>query len=59
MRSGGHAGLAVQCLLAAALRCWWGNPGQETRAGVVAAAEGIPLPEDAPACLPFSRTRTR
>lgn len=51
MRSGGHASLAVQCLLAAALRCWWGNPGQETRAGVVAAAEGMPLPEDAPAML--------
>ena len=51
MRSGGHSDLAVQCLLAAALRCWWGNPGQETRAGVVAAAEGMPLPEDAPAML--------
>jgi DNA-binding CsgD family transcriptional regulator len=51
MRAGGHTDLAVQCLLAAALRCWWGNPGQETRARVVAAAEGMPLPEDAPAML--------
>jgi DNA-binding CsgD family transcriptional regulator len=51
MRSGGHTDLAVQCLLAAASRCWWGNPGQETQAGVVAAAEGMPLPEDAPAML--------
>jgi len=51
MRSGGHTELAVQCLLAAASRCWWGNPDQETRAGVVAAAKGMPLPEAAPAML--------
>lgn len=51
MRSGGHTELAVQCLLAAALRCWWGNPSQATRAEVAAAAERMPLPEDAPAML--------
>jgi DNA-binding CsgD family transcriptional regulator len=51
MRSGGHTDLSVQCLLAAAMRCWWGNPGQDTRARVVAAAAGMPLPEDAPAML--------
>jgi DNA-binding CsgD family transcriptional regulator len=51
IRSDGHPDLAVQCLLAAALRCWWGNPGQETRAAVIAAAERLPLPEDAPARL--------
>jgi DNA-binding CsgD family transcriptional regulator len=51
MRTGGHVDLAVQCLLAAALRCWWGNPSQEIRAAVTAAAERMPLPEDAPATL--------
>jgi DNA-binding CsgD family transcriptional regulator len=51
MRSGGHTDLAMQCLLAAASRCWWGHPGQETRVGVAAAAEGMSLPEDAPATL--------
>lgn len=49
--SGGHPDLALQYLLAAALRCWWGNPGQETRAAVIAAADRLPLPEDAPARL--------
>ena len=51
MRSGGHTDLAVQCLVAAALRCWWGNPDQETRAAVTAAAERLRLPRDAPARL--------
>ena len=51
MRSGGHTDLAVQGLLAAALRCWWGNPDEETRAAVAAAAERLTLPADAPARL--------
>ena len=51
IRSGGHPDLAVQCLLAAALRCWWGNPDQEIRAAVVAVAGRMRLPDDAPARL--------
>jgi len=51
MMAAGHAGLAMEPLLTVALRCWWGNPGQETRAAVVAAAERLPLPEDDPALL--------
>lgn len=51
MKARGNERLAVQCLLAAALRCWWGNPDQETRAAVIAAAERMPLPQDAPAML--------
>jgi DNA-binding CsgD family transcriptional regulator len=51
LRADGHLDLAVRCLLAAASRCWWGNPGPETRAAVIAAAERVPLPEDAPAML--------
>lgn len=42
---------ALKALQAAALRCWWGNPSQETRDLVVAAAERIPVPEDEPALL--------
>ena len=39
---------ALKSLQAAALRCWWGNPAQETRDLVVAAAERIPVdPSDA------------
>jgi AAA ATPase domain len=51
MRSDGHPGLALDSLLTVAQRCWWGNPSQETRTAVVAAAERIPLPEDEPALL--------
>jgi DNA-binding CsgD family transcriptional regulator len=51
MMASGHAGLAMEPLLTVALRCWWGNPGQETRSAVVAAAERLPLPEDDPALL--------
>jgi DNA-binding CsgD family transcriptional regulator len=51
IRSGGHPDLAVQCLLAGAMRCWWGNPGQETRVAVIAAAGRMAQPQDAPATL--------
>jgi ATP/maltotriose-dependent transcriptional regulator MalT len=44
----GNANLALQSLLLISLRCWWSNPDQETRNLVVAAAERIPLPDDAP-----------
>ena len=42
---------ALKSLQAAALRCWWGNPGQETRDRVVAAAQRIPVAEDDAALL--------
>jgi DNA-binding CsgD family transcriptional regulator len=42
---------ALKALQAAALRCWWGNPSQETRDLVVAAAERIPVAEDHPSLL--------
>ncbi len=51
MRAGGYPDLALESLNIVALRCWWGNPSQETRAAVVAAAERIGLPEDEPALL--------
>ena len=39
---------ALKALQAAALRCWWGNPAQETRDLVVQAAGRIPVaPDDA------------
>ena len=52
MRREGHADRALQILLAVAERCWWGNPDQETRDSVVAAARRIELPEvEEPALL--------
>jgi DNA-binding CsgD family transcriptional regulator len=42
---------ALKALEAAALRCWWGNPGQETRDLVVRAAAGLDVPEDDPGLL--------
>ena len=42
---------ALKALQAAGLRCWWGNPSQETRDLVVAAAERIPVAEDDPRLL--------
>lgn len=51
LRADGRADLALESLLTAAQRCYWGNPSQETRAAVVAAAERMPLPEDEPALL--------
>lgn len=38
-------------LLTVARGCWWGNPTQDTRDLVVAAAERIEVPEDTPARL--------
>ena len=44
-------GRALKALQAAGLRCWWGNPSQETRDLVVTTAERIPVAEDDPALL--------
>ena len=49
---------ALKALQAAALRCWWGNPSQETRDQVVDAAERIPVPKTIPRFSPCSRSRT-
>jgi DNA-binding CsgD family transcriptional regulator len=51
MTSAHDPGRALKALLAAGLRCWWGNPAQETRDLVVAAAERIPVPDDDPALV--------
>jgi ATP/maltotriose-dependent transcriptional regulator MalT len=51
MRLDGHPELALGFLVTVAFRCWWGNPDQETRQAVVAAAARIPVGEDDPALL--------
>lgn len=51
LRVAGETAQATQALLTVALRCWWGNPDQETRDLVVAAAERIPVQADDPALL--------
>jgi DNA-binding CsgD family transcriptional regulator len=51
MRAAGHADMAVQALWAIAIRCYWGNPSQQTRTAVVAAAERLPLPENNPSLI--------
>jgi DNA-binding CsgD family transcriptional regulator len=48
LAAAGEARRATSALVAAAVRCWWGNPGQETRDLVVAAAERIAVVEDDP-----------
>jgi DNA-binding CsgD family transcriptional regulator len=42
---------ALDVLLKAATRCWWGDPGEQERAAVTAAADEIPCADDAPALL--------
>jgi DNA-binding CsgD family transcriptional regulator len=51
MRAAGHADLAVQALYAIAIRCYWGNPSQQTRSAVIAAAERLPVPENDPSLI--------
>jgi DNA-binding CsgD family transcriptional regulator len=47
----GEIELALQALADVALRCWGGNPGDETRALVAEAAESFGLPPDTPSLL--------
>jgi DNA-binding CsgD family transcriptional regulator len=47
-RLDGDIELALNFLRAAALRCWWDDPGKEIRDGVVAAAKRMPVPDDSP-----------
>lgn len=51
MMAAGHADLAIESVLSVSLRAMWGNPGQEIRTALVAAAERLPLAEDDPALL--------
>ncbi len=46
-----HADLVAELLNSVALRCYWGNPAQQIRSAVVAAAERLPLPENDPALI--------
>ena len=51
LRAAGHGDLALQLLNDLANRCYWGNPGQQARSAVVAAAESMPLPDDDPVLI--------
>jgi DNA-binding CsgD family transcriptional regulator len=44
----GDLDLALNLLLAAALRCWWAEPGRDARAEVVKAARELPNPGNDP-----------
>jgi DNA-binding CsgD family transcriptional regulator len=50
-RTGGDPRLALKLLRTAAVRCWWSNPADDTRAAVVAAARRLGVPQDEPALL--------
>ena len=47
----GNIDRALDALEIAATRCWWGNPDEDLRDLVVAAAEGFRLPENSPSLL--------
>ncbi|GII53735.1 LuxR family transcriptional regulator [Planotetraspora thailandica] len=47
----GAGSLALNFVRAAALRCWWSDPGPKTRLGVVAAAERLHVDGDDPELL--------
>lgn len=51
IRASGHAELVLEALDNVAVRCYWGNPAQEIRSAVVAAAERLSLPENDPTLL--------
>ena len=51
MRGADGPALALKSLLTVAVGCWWGNPTQETRDLVVAAAGRLRAAEDDPALL--------
>ena len=46
MIASGQGRLAMEPLMTIALRCWWGNPTEETRAAVVSVADRMPLSAD-------------
>ena len=43
LRAAGRADAAASTLSDIAMRCYWGNPGPQTRAAVIAAAERLPV----------------
>jgi ATP/maltotriose-dependent transcriptional regulator MalT len=47
----GVTDFVVEALFSVALRCYWGNPPQEIRSSVIAAAERLSLPECDPRLL--------
>jgi DNA-binding CsgD family transcriptional regulator len=51
MTSADGTALALKSFLTVAAGCWWGNPTQETRDVIVAAAERLQVAEDDPALL--------
>jgi DNA-binding CsgD family transcriptional regulator len=51
MREAGQADTARLALSTIAMRCYWGNPGQATRAAVIEAAERLTVPDTDPALL--------
>jgi DNA-binding CsgD family transcriptional regulator len=44
----GDSGLAVKLLCVAALRCWWGDPGQVARDHIVSAAQRLHIDQNDP-----------
>ncbi len=51
MRAAGETRTALDTLSNISLRCYWSNPGPETRAAVITVAESLGLPADEPALL--------
>lgn len=51
MREEGQTALAMRFLVTVAMRCWWGNPDQETRAALIHAAERIAASDYDPALI--------
>jgi DNA-binding CsgD family transcriptional regulator len=51
MTAAGHADLAVESAVTASFRAWFGNPSQEMRTDLVAAAGRLPLADDDPTRL--------
>jgi DNA-binding CsgD family transcriptional regulator len=51
VRSSGDTNLALNLLLAAAVRCWWADPGEQVREAVIACAERASVPHDDPQLL--------
>lgn len=45
-RLDGNIDSGLDTLADIALRCWWSNPDEETRAAVISVAERFPVPED-------------
>jgi DNA-binding CsgD family transcriptional regulator len=46
MRVEGEIEAGIKALCYVALRCWWSNPDEPTRMGMISVAERFPVPED-------------